>query len=66
MKRTLVAVLAAGAIAGAFTVGLYRGIDMGIEEYSRFHPVVIPIPCPTPAVPGFSSRNLEPRQESWP
>ena len=65
MRRILLVVLTAAALVAAFTLGLYRGIDLGIEEYSRFRPVVIPIPCPTPSVPGFSSRFLEPRQESW-
>ena len=58
-------VFVVAALVAAFSLGQSRGIDLGISEAFKLRPVVIPIPCPTPAVPGFSSRFLEPRQESW-
>ena len=55
MKRALIVVFVLAALAGTFTFGLYWGINMGIEEYAKFHPVVVPIPCPAPTSFGFSS-----------
>ena len=57
MKKALIVVLSIGALVGTFTIGLYRGIDMGIEEYSKFHPLVIPVPCPEPAPTLFPHRS---------
>jgi hypothetical protein len=55
MKRTLLVVFTLAALAAAFTFGLYRGIDLGIEEAFKLRPVVIPVPCPTPSVPLYRS-----------
>jgi hypothetical protein len=48
LRRTLLVVFAVAALVGAFTLGLYRGVDLGIEEYARYHPVVLFEPCPIP------------------
>jgi hypothetical protein len=51
MRRTLAVVFVAATLVGAFTLGLYRGVDMGIEEYARLYPTVVifePCPIPTP------------------
>lgn len=55
MRRVLVVVFAVAALVAAFTWGLYRGIDMGIEEYSRLRPIVIPVPCPAPKEPAWTA-----------
>jgi hypothetical protein len=55
MKRVLLVVFTVAALVAAFSFGVYRGIDIGIEEAFKLRPVFVSIPCPTPSGPLFGA-----------
>jgi hypothetical protein len=49
LSRALRVVLVVAALVAAFTLGLYRGIAIGVEETTRFYWRLAPEPEPMPA-----------------
>jgi hypothetical protein len=36
------------ALVAAYTIGLYRGIDLGIDEAFKVRPAIVLLDCPAP------------------
>jgi len=49
VRRTLVVVFTLAALVAAYSLGQSRGINLGVEEAFKLHPVVLFVPCPVPA-----------------